>query len=45
MEVFTALPQDAVNTNLTGSSLPPIESGWISADGLPSAIDGQTSSM
>jgi len=44
-EAFTALPLDAVNTNLTGSALPPIERGWISADGVFSASEGHTSSM
>ena len=41
----TAGPGEAVKTSLTGSSCPPIASGWISQDGRPAAIDGQISSM
>ena len=38
-------PGAASNTSRTGSARPPIDSGWISHDGRPAAIDGQTSSM
>ena len=45
MPTTTAGPGAAVNTSRTGSALPPIDSGWISQDRSPCAIDGQTSSM
>ena len=41
----TAGPGAASKTSRTGSSRPPMLSGWISQDGVPAAIDGQTSSM
>ena len=44
-EALIAGPGRASNTSRTGSSLPPIPSGWISHEGLPEAIDGQISSM
>ena len=45
MVALTAGPLAAVNTRRAGSSLPPMPSGCISRDGLPSAMEGQTSSM
>ncbi len=38
-------PGAASKTRRTGSSRPPIDSGWISQDGRSLAIDGHTSSM
>ena len=34
-------PGGTLNTSRAGSALPPMPSGWISSEGLPSAIDGQ----
>ncbi len=44
-DAFSALPAPPLNTNLTGSSLPPIPKGWISQDTSPLAIVGQISNM
>ena len=35
---FSAGPAVALKTRRTGSSLPPMPSGWISSDGRPAAI-------
>ena len=46
MAALTAGPGPVSKTSRTGSSLPPIDNGWISSDGLaPAAIEGQISSM
>ena len=42
---LTAGPVAASKTRRQGSALPPMSSGWTSNDGLPAAIEGQTSSM
>ena len=42
---MTAAPGAASKTSRTGSSRPPMPSGWISSVGLAAAMDGQTSSM
>jgi len=38
-------PASVSNTMRTGSSLPPMPSGWISTRGFVAVSDGQTSNM
>ncbi len=38
-------PGAAENFSRTGSSRPPMDSGWLSSHGRSAAIEGQTSSM
>ena len=45
MLALIAGPVRELNTSRTGSSLPPMDSGWISSEARPSAMEGQTSSM
>ena len=45
IDAFSAGPVCESNTSRTGSALPPMPSGWISSAGLPTAIEGQISSM
>src|SRR5690606_23416940 len=44
-DTLIASPAGELNTNRTGSSLPPIPKGCTSHEGFASAIDGQISSM